>query len=469
MNGTFSNQTTASGENSGMFLNYYGIGFLTILTVLAPLAPLQGKVYAAVKEAGPRIGSEKWVEEKLRKYPELLWLADSRNALIPLESFGANAANQGYLSLSLFGKQSPEFDHAVRDLIYFHLFLDGSKTSYYTLNEFQKEPLLPFKQFLSLHKYFKRIFLSFSTQEGPDQSMRFFETSLILKEIGTSLKAQQIFLPYFSEIESKSFYKKALQVMTEFPELSPSYRMLSSNLRKYLPFIGSIANYEDMFTLNRVISHWEKFGSFDSNLVTFDLGLYFLDTCGKQGCYSPFFKDFTSFTQALRLFRDNGSQTAYYYYLTTKAKSLGFSLADKTEELLTRVATMMHCECTPIEGAHLKEAFLALTHKDMEVLTEHFFKDNTPKDCNIVGLESLVERLSPKLVGDSTKKERVAATLKILAEALSVYDEMISKNLIPQDTRLNFEEAVDICREIDLAHQEFSIRIHVNGLVNLII
>lgn len=455
-----------------MLLKQRVAGFVILLLAFSSFSVLsQAKTPSFSKNLFVKIGSEQWVEEKLREYPELLWLADSQYSLIPLNIPESREKHRLCFSLDLFNKQSPEFDEAIRSLAYLNLILDGSKTAYNSLLSLQEGAVLPFKQFISIHKYFKQLSASLSIQSGKEQSVRFFESAVIFRRIGNSLKARQIFQPYFREDNESVFRKKAFQVLNRFPELAPSYARLSEHLKTYLQQVGHIIDYPNVFNLTESFFAWEKLNLVnDPVLASVDLSLYFLSACGQFGCDAVFYKDFSSFIQANRLLKDYGAKVAYYYYLSSKAKSFGFDPTNKIDEALTRIAVLVGCEEKSSDGIFLKEGFSKLSELEAKVFIAHCFHADTPKKLNMKGLSDLIKSLSSRLViEDNNRKEVIASTLKIFSQTLLTYNDMKTKNLLETDTELHFEDALSSYNEIDLNHKEFSIRIHANGQVNLIV
>lgn len=162
-----------------------------------------------------KIGSEVWIEQKVRQYPELLWLVEPSSTGASLKS-----PSGAIFSPTLFQKKVPAFDIAVRSLIHLHLLIQGSRQAYAQLIQLQtSESPLTFKQFLALHKQLT-LFLN-SPKEFYD-SVKVLETAIVLRHLGCSTKAVAAFKPYFSEMQRETFYTKALHVLHTFPELSPS-------------------------------------------------------------------------------------------------------------------------------------------------------------------------------------------------------------------------------------------------------
>ena len=226
-----------------MLVNFTFRSSLLLLIALSSVPIFSApQLHAALPSTAAKIGSEAWIEQKVRQYPELLWLVE------PSSSGASLKLPSGVVfSPQLFQKKIPAFDIAVRSLIHLHLLIQGSRQAYAQLIQLQaNDSPLTFKQFLSLHKQLT-LFLN-SPKEFYD-SIKVLETAIVLRHLGCSTKAATTFRPYFSETQKEIFYTKALHVLRTFPELSPSFARLSPEQKALFFSLRKLANYDELLAL----------------------------------------------------------------------------------------------------------------------------------------------------------------------------------------------------------------------------
>ncbi|EPP38667.1 hypothetical protein CP10881SC42_0101 [Chlamydia avium] len=411
-----------------------------------------------------KIGSDAWIEAKLRQYPELLWLAEPSVALNNSPSI-----SKSNYSLSLFEKKIPTLDIAIRSLIYLHLFIQGSRQSYGQFCQLQSpEDCLSFKQFQTIHK---QLILFFNAPKHFDNTLKILETAIVLRHIGCSAKAVAIFKPYFSESCINSFYFKALHVLQAFPELSPSFSRLSPEQKEVFLSLRHLTDYYSLFNLTTAPdTRLLATGRTKRPLVILDLYLHALDVCGEKKCSQELYHNFVPLLSMLQ--QHATIEEAFSRYFTYRANRLGFEGSSKHDMVLVRLATLM--ELSPSEAASLALTFKHLPPEEAESLINSFYTaqgEHIP--LTIRGLPNLVSGLLQAGQGTATTtpesrlRQVYATALSLLIKSLKVHKEMLKKHLLDEATILDFSQTSGSCGGLDIFSENVAVRVHLNGSVSI--
>nr|CRI42999.1 Putative lipoprotein [Chlamydia pneumoniae] len=447
---------------------------LKIKVLVFPLALLMG--CNSIGYAGPqgslqtnsqtkvKIGSEVWIEQKLRQYPELLWLTESGGA--PLLT--STPIDMAY-SEKLFNKKVPALDIAIRSMIHLHLLIQGSRQSYMQLSQIlpSEEGGMTFKQFQTAHK---QLLFFLNSPKSFDNTLRILETAIVLRHVGCSAKAVTTFKPYFTDSCPQSFYAKALHVLRTFPELCPSYARLSPEQQEVLLSLRRLGNYDSLLNLTEVpsaqlLSAWRTRRS----LAILDLYLYCLDTCGDKNCSQEFYVNFAPLLSMLQ--QHATIEEAFSRYFTYRANRLGFEGTSRTDMTLVRLATLMNL--SPSEASTLAWSFKNLPSDEAENLVNSFYTvqgEHIP--LTFRGLPSLVAGLSVATHGSTVSPENrlrqlYSTMLSLLVKSLRSHREMLNKQLLPQGTVLDFSETTLSSGGLDVFAESIAVRIHLNGAVSI--
>ena len=386
-----------------------------------------------------KIGSDAWIEAKLRQYPELLWLAEpstiSNNVL--------SGNFKTHYSLSLFERKIPTLDVAIRSLIYLHLFIQGSRQAYGQLCQLQ----------------------------SPEDSLSFKQTAIILKYLGCSLKAVALFKPYFSESHIDAFYFKALHVLQAFPDLSPSFSRLSPEQKEVFLSLRCLADYHALFNLTTTPnSQLLSTGRAKRPLVILDLYLHALDVCGEKTCSQELYYNFVPLLSMLQ--QHATVEEAFSRYFTYRANRLGFEGSSKNDMVLVRLATLM--ELSPTDAMSLASSFKHLSPEDIESLTNNFYTAQGEHIPLVIrGLPNLISGLLQAGQGisasnpDNRLRQVYTTVLSLLIKSLKVHKEMLRKHLLDQATILDFSQTSGSCGGLDIFSENVAVRVHLNGSVSI--
>ncbi len=411
-----------------------------------------------------KIGSDAWIEQKVRQYPELLWLTE------PSSLSSSLAMPEGAVfSPYLFGKKLPAFDMAMRSMIYLHLLLQGARQAYSQFVQLQPNTeTLSFKQFQTAHK---QLLFFVNSPKNFDNTVKVLETAIVLKYLGCSAKAASLFKPYFSDAQVGSFYTKALHVLQTFPELCPSFARLSPEQKELFLSLRRLTNYDDLFQLTDSPSaKFLSLGRIKKPLTVLDLYLYSLDVYGANNCSQAFYEDFSPLLVMLQ--QHATVEEAFSRYLTFRANKLGFEGLSRTDMALVRLATLM--ELSPVEASMLSASFKNIPGEDADILLSSFFSpqgEHLP--LTVKGLPQLLSGLQQANLGNtvSTPEEKAkhvyVTALTLLIKGLRAHKEMLTKRVLSQSVILDFSDTVASCGGLDLFSENASVRIHLNGAVSV--
>ncbi|QVE49419.1 hypothetical protein SBV42_01405 [Chlamydia crocodili] len=410
-----------------------------------------------------KIGSDAWIEHKLRQYPELLWLTE------PSAAASITSTSKTAYSLSLFDKKIPAFDVAIRSLIYLHLLIQGSRQSYAQLCQLQpSEDSITFKQFQTTHR---QLIYFLNSPKHFDNTLKILETAIVLKHMGCSAKAAANFKPYFTESRADAFYAKALHVLKAFPELSPSYSRLSPEQKEVFVALRRLADYDSLFNLTTMPSaQLLSIGRAKRPLVVLDLYLYSLDICGENNCSQEFYYNFAPLLSMLQ--QHATVEEAFSRYFTYRANRLGFEGSCRSDMALVRLATLM--ELSPVEANALTWSFKNLPIDESESLVDSFY---TPQGehvpLEIRGLPNLITGLLQANHGTATAspesrlRQVYSTALSLVVKSLRVHKDMLKKQLLDQATVLDFSETTVSCGGLDIFSENIAVRVHLNGSVSV--
>lgn len=410
-----------------------------------------------------KIGSDQWIEQKVRQYPELLWLAE------PSSSANFLSSPQGTVfSQNLFDKQVPAFDLAIRSIMYLHLLIQGSRQAYTQFEQLQPgESEISFKQFQTLHK---QLTLFLNSPKNFDDTLKILETAIVLKHLGASSKATQVFKPYFSDAQLSSFYAKSLQVLRIFPELCPSFAHLSSEQKETLFALRRLADYQDLLDLKAVPNaQLLSMGRSKRALIILDMYLFSLDTAGESNYSQELFQHFQPLLSMLQ--KHATVEEAFSRYFTYRANRLGFEGITRSDMTLTRLATLM--KLSPMEASALSWGFKNLPVDEAEVLVNNFYTTQGDHiSLTILGLPELTAGLLQATYNGAASSENklrqvYSTALSLIVKSLRAHKEMLNKQILPEQIILDFSDTTTSCGGIDLFSENIAVRIHLDGNVSV--
>lgn len=442
--------------------------FIASCSVLA-----NGQIEARPKEPSSltqlcTIGGERWIEDKLRQYPELLWLLETQTAPTHQES-PENSSLMKRPSWVLFQKESPEFDIAIRNLVQLHLLLKGSRLAYSSFLQWHPNSnhAITFKQFQMAHKQLSLFLMS---PKPFDDALKLLETAIVLQNVGASAKGQALFANYFQETQPNTFYTKALQVLRTFPDICPSFARLSETQKQTFTSLRQLGQYDPILTLAAAPNkNMMRCATTQKSLLTLDLIVFCLDHCGVYGYSQEFYHNFSTFVSTIQKYAT--MEEAFSRYLHYRAARLGLGVSPH-DVILARLCNLMQLSATQdVETLCLE--FNKLSSSQIQTLNYYFFSPQGEfLTCHVKGLPILMQKLyqaHPDVNATQEQRNRIAIerTLSLFVRTLEQKRAMCQKSLIAENIVLNFADTAIHSIDFDNLSDNISVRIHLNGAVSL--
>lgn len=392
----------------------------------------------------------KWTDQ----YPEILYLAED-NVQITQE---ASASFEGSHSEQLIGKKYVEFDRTLMTLHCLELFLDGSDAAYEELTAAQPASAkLSREAFDHLHEEGQALLDSEWKDLSSTEMKQAMEVGLVLGDIGKSDKARELFESYgASAPDHDDFHDEVMEILQEFPELSPSYFSLPEAGQELLYKTSGLAHFGHITHLEGGIHMFDslferEIASEDPTALSFELFIHTCDVAGALGhinCVSSLVytqethRAMQAMADAVRLLEDPSktSEDAYNFYVATRATWLELDENDPLDRVLSRIGAMLRL-FTPPEGQIIKKTvnrFDETTlHKIVSGFDEHSGHFTTPTYMPAV-LVNLTNH--PKL--GRTREERLSKAISLglpfLARVLEKHQKLMSEGEFDPNVPLNF-------------------------------
>lgn len=281
------------------------------------------------------------------------------------------------------GKTIPSYDRVCLSLKTFEVILEGKYEDYLEFIELQpKGSRLSWSQFLELQARASALFAGHVSLNA-QQMREVMELGIILSEIGSTQLAQDKAWVYEVECQDPSDF--SVNAITSHPEIFPSYAKLTLLQKELMETIITMARFDEITKLNGGISMFE--GVKKSNILVkhpdfFDMSL-FLHICnlagssGQENSHSSSIltihalKNIVLLRKAFLRLIDTSPQEAYQYYVSTRARWLGFDPFSPLSRVLTRIGAMMNLY-TLAEGRALREEFLKLEPAVLQIIVTTF-------------------------------------------------------------------------------------------------
>ena len=441
---------------------------LLILLGGAALASLNLYAQNDPKEPNPVIFSsvegKPWAENCVQEHPEILWLA---NANVRKTEEGQPSLNAPY-SEQLFGQKFIEFDRTLMTLRCLKLILDGSDQAYQNFTAAQpKDVRLSKKSFEDVHTQGQKLLKSRWGGMSELQMAQAMETALILGDIGKGEQPRELFNPYGTNApDHDDFYGEAMNILSEHPQLSPSFAKLPKETKNLLVEVANLAHYGHITHLEGEASMFDKLRSSlvpttDPIALSFDLFVHTCDVAGALGHVNnksslvytePAHMAMKAMNDSVRILSDpkKTSTDAYNAYLTTRASWLGLDPTNGIDRVLARIGSMLRI-FTIEEGAILKQAVALLSSEDRDKIIEGldiqkgYCLSRTPTYMPAV----LVNLLNNPQIG-GTKEERlsqaVALGLPFICRVLELHKVQILNHEADPNIPLNFNKMAAVAK-----------------------
>jgi hypothetical protein len=294
-------------------------------------APQQVIEPPAIVWAGRPTDVCQWV----RRYPELLWLAQ-RDVTATQEGRPAGEASP---SVQLFGEQFIEFDRSLLSLRALDWLLDGSDGAYKAWVSPQGETgRLSREDFKQLHEWAVRL-----------NQRHVVEAALVLGDLGKAARVREHMAALGCDaLDHDDFYVQMVALLQHWPELSPTFKRLSEEQRALLGAAAGLAHYGHITHLEGGPEIFAGLVGASADAVELSLLVQVCDVAGALGHLvgsgSLAYKEAThralmATAEACRHVEDPAE--AYRQLLAVRAGWLGLDPDKREEWALTRVGAML--------------------------------------------------------------------------------------------------------------------------------
>lgn len=408
-----------------------------------------------------------WVEECVKQYKEILWLADSD---VRITEEGEATLERSY-SEQLFGQKYIEFDRTIMTIHCLKLISDGSDKAHETFTAAQPENVkLSKKSFNTFHLEVQSLLKSGWEGLSEWQIAQAMETDLVIGDIGKSEKARTLFKPYgIGAPDHDDFHGELMQeVLKKHPKMCPSFAKLSAAAKKLLINTANLAH------LGHIIHSENGLRPFtglkeniqllkDPIILRWLLTLYKLDASAALGHLNnqsslvytePTHLAMQAMEDAIKVLLEPEKEEidAFNAYLKKRASWLGLNSTDKYDRVLTRIGAMLRL-FTVEEGEILKKAMNDLDSNIRDKIALALdIKEKEP-------LNPLTRTYLPAVLGNllnnkklgKSREERLDKAIKIglpfIARVLEQHKELVIKGEIDPKIPLCFNRAAGVAKE----------------------
>ncbi len=415
----------------------------------------------------PSIGSESWVHEKIKAYPEISWLGGEGVRQTHDMQKGASEGDLKSPSFRLYGKKYPEFDRTILSLMCLNWFVKGDEDAYKAFTSAQKEPdKLSYESFSNLSKLYDKLISSGVPLED-------FEIALVLGDTGKTETARA----YFKEITASDhdeFLKEALQ---RDAALFPSFKKLTPWGQEILPQISGIVHFGHFLHLEGGVemliplleSHIIEQ---DPKALEFDFLVHIADVSGAGGHINPtcsivmtenVYKALMAIDASLDLLKKEGTTVQDVLENYIKIRALWIDLKAKTaeERFLTRLGAMIRLY-EKEDGQILKNAFKKID-PTQQTLFVQMFDPLSPDLPNITPtyIPAVFANLYNNKSLEDSKEERLSKTLELglpfVARVLKMYQDHLLDGKMNIMDPLNFNDMARVAKEYPEALASISV------------
>ncbi|MBS0185180.1 MAG: hypothetical protein JSS34_02335 [Proteobacteria bacterium] len=405
----------------------------------------------------PQIGSEEWINEKMKAYPEIAWLGGEGVRQTHDMQKGNMANNDQSPSFLLYGKKYPEFDRSVLSLMCLSWLIEGTESAYKAFTSAQKEPdKLSYDSFLNLHKRYAAMIASGVTHKD-------FEIALVLGDTGKTETARA----YFKEItvsDHDEFLKEALQ---RDAALFPTFKELTPWAQEILPQVSGIIHFGHFLHLEGGIemimplieSHIIER---DPKALEFDFLVHIADVSGAGGHVNPtssivltenVYKALMAMDTSLLLLKkeEMTAQDVLENYIKIRASWIGLASNTPEDRILTRLGAMIRLY-EKTDGEILKSAFKKFDLTQQNLFIEMFdpLSPDLPSVTPTYIPAVFVNLYNNKSLGE-TPQERLTKTLDLglpfVSHVLKIYQDQMSEGKMNINDPLNFNDIARVAKE----------------------
>lgn len=405
----------------------------------------------------PDIGSEEWVYEKIKAYPEISWLGGKGVRQTHDMQNGGIIEEDQSPSFRIYGQKYPEFDRTILSLMSLNWFVKGGEESYKAFTASQKEPdKLSYGQFSELHKRYVKLIASGVTLQD-------FEIALVLGDTGKTEAARAEF-GGIKVSDHDEFLKEALH---KNPSLFPSFKKLTHWAQKTLPEISGILHFGHFLHLEGGVEMIlplmkARIVEEDPKSLEFDFLIHMADVSGAGGHINPtssivmtdnVYRALMAIDASLNLLKKNDTTAIEVLesYIQARALWIGLNLKTPKNRVLTRLSAMIRLYGKE-DGSVLNQAF----EKFDETQKSFFIKMFDPLSPDLPEITPtyipalLANLYNNKSLGE-TPEQRLSRTLEIglpfVSRVLKRYQDQLSEGKGNRIDPLNFNDMARVAKE----------------------
>jgi len=423
--------------------------------------------------------------EWVKRYPEMLWLADQSVA----HTEEGTSSSEGSSSERLFGKKYIEFDRMILNLHSLHLIREGTGRAYAQFTKGQKEESrLKRESFAALHGQIQEILNSHYRGLSPDQMLEAMETAIVLAELGKSGSFRVLCTSLHIKAPDQDDFHEELMAkleLDEHSELCPSFTRLHNPARYLLTEGANLAHYGHITHLEgdaRMFSKLRNSGVIPGDPFVFTFN-YFAHICDVAGALGHVMQDssivYTEDTfQALEAVRKScillvqegtTEADALAHYVSMRGEWIDLDSQDPIDQILIQVGAMLRL-FSPEEGIVLKEAFGDLEPSQQKIVLAQFLTQDALQRTPTYVPAVLVNLANNKALG-ATWEERLTQAVQLglpyIAHALKVHKEQLALGKADPQVPLNFNAVAGVAKTAPDSLKTFECTIDSDGVVRM--
>jgi len=426
------------------------------------------------KETKAPLGSQEWVIEKIKLYPELQWLLD-KTAQHTQEGKSENVDHSW--SQKLTGHHYPEFERTLLSILNLHLIADGSNYAYAYFVTLQppKEKISP--------AHFKRLhdFASDVLKNDPEQ-LKVIETNLLLGDMGKTPLAHKKAEQYgIKEADHDLFLDACLH---KCPQIFPTFLKAPSKVQLRIIKTVGLIHFGHVVHVEggpEILTNLKKSEIFKKNPKDFDFDIltYICDLSAARGhednrgskvLTENTFKVIEAVKDTIHFLAKHNEQEALKFYLNKRAEWLGLNENEEGKYILARFGAMMRL-FSKDEGKALQQAYASLSKDQKKIINQAFdplvYRDErTPTYVPALLVNVLDSYTKQGLTREDAIKECVHKGALFVGTVLNQYRAGMSNQPYTPSLTLNFNKVAGKARDNLALLATSSFLITPDGLVD---
>lgn len=425
------------------------------------------------KETKETLGSQEWVKEKMKLYPELYWLLD---AAAQHTQEGKSEKFDHSWSKKITGQHYPEFERTLLSLLNLHLIADGSDSSYaYFVTLQPSEEKISRTHFARLHEFATSII-----KNDPEQ-LKAIEINLLLGDMGKTPLAHKKAQTYgITEADHDLFLgaclKKCPQIFPTFIEAPEKIQLMIKENTGLLHF-GHLAHVEggpEILTKLKTSEVFKKNPKdFDFDILTYICDLSAArgheDNRGSKVLTENTFKVIEAVKDTLHFLAKHDGKRALQFYLNKRADWLGLTRNEEGKYILARFGAMMRL-FSKDDGHSLQEAYASLSKEQKKIINQAFDplvyrNERTPTYVPALLVNVLDSYLKQGLTRANAIKECIHKGALFVATVLNQYRMGMANQPYNPNLTLNFNKVAGQARDNLNLLENPSFLINSEGLI----